>query len=215
VAPFGNATESVSNIELSPTDFFVPAVIALLLQHLAITFAALSIVRERRSGTTELFRISPLSSGEVLLGKYLSYMFFGGVIAAIITLTIVFGLGAPMLGNWISYSLLLLVMLFTSLGIGFLISLISATDTQAVQFSMFMLLGAVFFSGFILDLRYLWEPVRAISWALPATYAIRLLQNIMLRGLGLDLVLFFGLLGIGVFLMLLSWYLLHREMRPV
>lgn len=214
VAPFGSSTQSVQNIQLSPTDFFVPAVIALLLQHLAVTFAALSLVRERRSGTTELFRISPLSSGEILFGKYLSYMFFGILIATVITLTIVFALGAPMLGNWVNYILILLLLIFTSLGIGFLISLISTTETQAVQFSMFLLLGAVFFSGFILDLRYLWEPVRAVSWSLPATYGIRLLQNVMLRGLGMDMILFYGLAAIGLFLMLLTWFLLHRQMRP-
>jgi ABC-2 type transport system permease protein len=215
VAPFGSNTLSVQSIQLSPTDFFVPAVVALLLQHLAVTFAALSLVRERRSGTTELFRISPLSSGEVLFGKYLSYMFFGVLIAAVITITIVFILGAPMLGHWINYILILLVLIFTSLGIGFLISLSSTTETQAVQFSMFFLLGAVFFSGFILDLRYLWQPVRVVSWTLPATYGIQLLQNVMLRGLGMNMLLFWGLLGIGVFLMLLSWFLLHRQMRPV
>jgi ABC-2 type transport system permease protein len=104
--------------------------------------------------------------------------------------------------------------LFTALGIGFLISLISTTDTQAVQFAMFMLLGSVFFSGFILDLRYLWAPVRVVSWAMPATYAMRLLQDVMLRGLPLDPLLFFGLLVIGVAMLLISWYLMHREMRP-
>jgi ABC-2 type transport system permease protein len=214
VAPFGSQTQSITQIQLSPTDFFVPAVIALLLQHLAVTFASLSLVRERRSGITELFRIAPLSSGEILLGKYLSYMFFAGLVAAIITITVVFVLGAPMLGNWWNYVLLLLVVIFTSLGIGFLVSLFSTTETQAVQFSMFLLLGAVFFSGFILDLRYLWEPVRVVSWSLPATYAIRLLQDVMLRGLGLQPVLFFGLLAIGVALMLLAWFLLHRQLRP-
>lgn len=215
VEPFGSEPQSAHNINLNPTAFFAPAVIALLLQHLTATFAALSIVREKRSGAIELFRISPLSAAEVLLGKYLSYMFFGGIIALVITVTVVFVLGVPMAGSWTEFALVVGVLLFTALGFGFLISLFSTTETQAVQFSMFLLLGAVFFSGFILDLRYLWEPVRVVSWSLPATYGIQLLQNVMLRGLPMSPLLFWGLLGIGIFLLLLCWWILYRQMRPV
>jgi ABC-2 type transport system permease protein len=118
-----------------------------------------------------------------------------------------------MRGSWTEYAAVILVLIFTSLGMGFLISLVSQTDTQAVQYSMFLLLGSVFFSGFFLDLRYLWEPVRIVSWALPATYGIRLLQDIMLRGGAILPNLFYGLLAIGVGLFLVSWLLLRRLMR--
>jgi ABC-2 type transport system permease protein len=87
----------VATVKLRPSDFFAPAVIALLLQHLAVTFAALSIVREQRDGTMELFRVSPVSAFETLLGKYLSYLFFAGVLAAILTLAVVYGLRVPLL----------------------------------------------------------------------------------------------------------------------
>jgi ABC-2 type transport system permease protein len=213
VTPFISETRTITEIALTPTGFFAPAVVVLLLQHLAVTFAALSIVRERRAGTMELFRISPLSAFEAILGKYISYLIFGGIVALIITLTVVMALQVPMLGDWVDYGLVILVLLFSALGLGFLISLISQTDTQAVQFSMFVLLGSVFFSGFFLDLRYLWEPVRAVSWALPATYGIRLLQDIMLRGSPANPLLFYGLLAIGTGLFLLCWFLLKRVMR--
>src|SRR5215208_2885211 len=54
-SPFTVKAESVTGIELELTDFFTPAVIVLLLQHLFVTFAAMSIVQERRVGTMELF----------------------------------------------------------------------------------------------------------------------------------------------------------------
>lgn len=213
VSPFSSETRSIANLNITAVEFFAPAVVVLLLQHLGVTFAALSIVRERRSGIMELFRVSPLSAFESLFGKYASYLIFGSIVGAIITVTVVLALRMPMLGSWEVYALVLLVMLFASLGMGFVVSLISQTDTQAVQYSMFLLLGSVFFSGFFLDLRYLWEPVRVVSWALPATYGIRMLQNIMLRGQGLDPILFPSLLGIGLFLFIISWILLGRVMR--
>ena len=156
VSPFRSETKSVANVQPSISDFFAPAVLALLLQHLAVTFAALSIVRERNVGTMELFRVSPLSAAEALFGKYISYMLFGGVIAAILSALLVFVLHVPMLGNWWYFALVIAAVLFTSLGIGFAISIVSQTDSQAVQYSMIILLASVFFSGFIMSLDMLW-----------------------------------------------------------
>jgi ABC-2 type transport system permease protein len=212
VAPFNSQAESLQGASLSPTDFFAPAVVVLLLQHLAVTFSALSIVRERRSGTMELFRISPLNSLEILIGKYWSYLLYGTIMAAAIAVTVIFLLKVPMLGAWSNYIIVILALLFAALGMGFLISLISETDTQAVQYTMFTLLGSVFFSGFFLDLRNLWQPVQLVSWVLPATYGIRLLQDIMLRGASTNPILLLGLLGLGVVFFLTTWLLLRRQM---
>jgi ABC-2 type transport system permease protein len=212
-APFTSETHSVAGVAISPVDFFAPAVIVLLLQHLAVTFAALAIVREQRSGTMELFRISPLSAFETMLGKYISYMISGGLVLAAITLTTVFILQIPMRGIWLHYVLVVAVLLFASLGFGFLFSLVAKSELQAVQYSMFMLLGSVFFSGFFLDLRYLWLPVRTVSWMLPATYGIHLLQNIMLRGARYSPLLLVALLAIGVFLFIIDWRLLYRRLH--
>jgi ABC-2 type transport system permease protein len=201
------------NNKITPAEFFAPAVVILLLQHLAVTFASLAIVREHSSGSIELFRVSPLGSFEILIGKYLSYLIIGGILAAVITATIVLGLKVPMQGSWRDYALVLSVLLFTSLGLGFVISLVAKTEMQAVQYAMFLLLGSVFFSGFFLDLRYLLEPVRSISWALPATYGIRMLQDTALRGAPINALLLFALLGIGLALLTISWFLLRRRLQ--
>ena len=62
VQPFESDTENVVSDSITPTDYFTPSSVALLLQHLALTFAALSIVRDRRTGLFELMRVGPLSS---------------------------------------------------------------------------------------------------------------------------------------------------------
>jgi ABC-2 type transport system permease protein len=213
VKPFRSQAHGIQDVRLRPADFFAPAVVVLLLQHLAVTFAALAIVREQRSGSMELFRISPLSALETLLGKYISYLLFGTLVGAVITATVVYALRVPMLGSWLNYALVLMVLLFTAMGVGFMISLLARTEMQAVQYSMFVLLGSVFFSGFFLDLRYLWTPVQTFSWMLPATYAIRLLQSVMLRGYPIDQVLFYILLAIGLGLFILAWLLLRRRLQ--
>jgi len=210
VSPFRSETKSVANVQPSISDFFAPAVLALLLQHLAVTFAALSIVRERNVGTMELFRVSPLSAAETLFGKYISYLLFGGVIAAILSALLVFVMHVPMLGNWWNFALVIGGVLFTSLGIGFAISIVSQTDSQAVQYSMIILLASVFFSGFIMSLDVLWEPVRVISWMLPTTYGTLMLRDIALNGAGPNWGLLGGLIALGLGLMFISWRLMRR-----
>jgi ABC-2 type transport system permease protein len=210
VAPFNNETKSVADFQPTLLNFFVPAVLALLLQHVAVTFAALSIVRERNVGTVELFRISPISAGEALFGKYLSYMIFGGIIALALTILMTYVLHMPMLGNWWYYALTIAAILFTSLGFGFVISLISQTDSQAVQYSMIMLLASVFFSGFILGLERLSQGVKVLSWILPTTYGMVLLRDIGLRGEAPGWLMLGGLIGIGLVLMIISSILMRR-----
>jgi ABC-2 type transport system permease protein len=212
-SPFTVDIESATGIELELTDFFTPAVIVLLLQHLFVTFAALSIVQERRAGTMELFKTSPISAFEILFGKTLSFFTFGLVIAATITLLVVYVLGSPMLGTWTNYTIAIVVLLLTSLAVGFFISLISENDTQAVQFSMLLLLASIFFSGFFLDLRLMWEPMKGFSFILPATYGINIMHNVMLRGLPLPLIYIGGLALIGFLLFLVDWAIMRRLMQ--
>jgi ABC-2 type transport system permease protein len=212
-SPFTVKTESVTGINLELTDFFTPAVIVLLLQHLFVTFAAMSIVQERRAGTMELFKTSPISAFEILLGKTISFFSFGLVIAAAITLLVVFVLGTPMLGSWVDYAIAVVLLLLTSLAVGFFISLISENDTQAVQFSMLLLLASIFFSGFFLDLRLMWEPMKAFSYILPATYGINIMHDVMLRGLPLPLVYAGGLALVGLIFFMADGIILRRIMK--
>ena len=85
VRPFTVDTSSVIATDIDPTDYFTPAALALLLQHLALTFAALSLVRDRSTGLFELLRIGPLSSMQILFGKCAAYLIVGSAVAAALT----------------------------------------------------------------------------------------------------------------------------------
>ena len=58
--------------------FYGPAALALVLQHMAVTLVALSIVRERSSGAMDRFRASPMRATEVVAGKVLAFAVLGG-----------------------------------------------------------------------------------------------------------------------------------------
>ncbi|HSJ54005.1 MAG TPA: ABC transporter permease [Anaerolineae bacterium] len=215
ISPFRSELETIMPVDITLVDFYTPGVIVLLLQHLSVTFGALSIVREHRLGTMELFRAAPLSAFEVLLGKTISYLFFTALLATVVIGLLFLTLGVPMLGDWGHLALIVGALLYTSLGLGFLISLLSKTTSQAVQYSMLALLISVFFTGFLLSLDLLIPSVRLVSWLVPGTYAIDLLQNVMLRGREVNLVWISILAGIGALLFLVDWLLLRRAMARI
>jgi len=212
VAPFRSKTLNITEANIEPMHFYIPAVIALLLQHLAITLAGLSIVHEKIGGSMELFRAAPVTAFETLTGKFTSYLFIIGVLAAVLTTLVVLVLHMPMLGSWIFYGLVLLALLLASLGIGFHISLAARSHSQAIQYGMLTLLAAIFFSGFFLPLYRLIPPVRIVSWLLPATYGTVLLQDVMLRGEVPQILLLLALFGFAIILWLLGWIRLARQM---
>jgi ABC-2 type transport system permease protein len=211
IQPFVSKAQSIAPTHPQLSQYFIPSVIVLLLQHFAITLAGLSIVREFRTGAAEVFRVSPLRSVELLFGKYMGYMIVGALVAFFLTGALILGLKMPMLGDWRYFSLVMACLLFSSLAIGFTFSMLARTETQAIQYTMIFLLLSIFFSGFLLNLQLLWPPIRIVSWLLPATYGIRLAQQIMLRGEPPDLFLLALLFTLGAYFFVISYRFLRRR----
>ncbi|MDQ6682543.1 MAG: ABC transporter permease [Chloroflexota bacterium] len=203
-------TKNVAPTSPSVIDFFGPAVFALVLQHLAITLTALSMVRERLGGQMDLFRVSPVNSMELLIGKYVAYAIFSGVISAIVAALLVRVLNVPLLGGVLPFVGIVALLTFASLGVGLLISLIADSQRQAVQLSMLVLLASVFFSGFVLPVEEFRTGVRYVAYALPVTHGIELLQDSMLRGWVRNVWMLWALGGIGAALFVVSLMRLRR-----
>ena len=182
VRPFESQTENVAVQSVTPTDFFTPASLALLLQHLALTFAALSLVRDRRTGLFELMRVGPLSSIEIIVGKIFAYLLVGTVVGAALVAAAVLILGVSLSGSIGWLAIVVVGVLLASLSLGMVLAIISHNESQAVQFAMLALLAGLFFSGFVLPIESLRYPVKIVSFLLPVTYGISSMQDIMLRG---------------------------------
>ena len=192
--------------------FYAPAVLALVLQHLAVTLVALSLVRERTSGIIEMYRVAPVNAWEVLIGKLLAYLFVGGAIATASVALLQFGFAVPMLGDVGALAGTIALVLVASLGLGLAIAVISDSERQAVQLSLLVLLASVFFSGFVLSISEFNEPVRAFAYTLPVTHGIRLIQDIMLRGAVTQFWAYGVLAIIAIATLGFSWLVLRRGM---
>jgi ABC-2 type transport system permease protein len=183
IAPLAVETEQVARLEPDVITFFAPAILALLLQHVAVSLGALAMVHERLAGTFDLYVVAPISNFRLLLGKYLAYMLFTLGVAGILLAVLLLGLDVPVFGSFWRLGLTLILLTLASVGLGLALSLLATSERQAVQFSMLSLLGIMFFSGFVLPLDALRQPALSVSYALPATYGVVLLQDVMLRGL--------------------------------
>lgn len=213
VRPFVSETASLQRQPVSVIHYFAPAAAALLLQHMVLTFAAMSLVSDRSRGMFELFRVGPVGAGRVLIGKYLAFLVVGVVAGGILLAAMVAFLDVPMRGatGWLAAGLVGL--LVASIGFGAVLSLVARSDVQAVQFAMLALLTSLFFGGFFLDLDAFHYPVKLLSWALPITYGIRLFRDVMLRGTDPDVDDLVGLAVISVVLAAAAFAMLRRELR--
>lgn len=211
-APTRSETRNLAPLSPTMIAFFAPAVLALVLQHMAVTLTALSMVRERLSGAIDVFRVAPVRTLEILVGKYLAYGFFNLAIATLVTFLMVGLLGVPMLSGPRPFALVIVLLTFASLGLGLLISTVVDSERQAVQLSMLVLLASVFFSGFVLPLDEFLPVARYAAYALPVTHGIRLLQDLMLRGDTVSEWQGFALAAIGLVLFLATSLTLRRNL---
>lgn len=213
-APTRAVVQNLAPIAPSVLGFYGPAALALVLQHLAVTLIALSIVRERSGGALDRFRSSPLRATELVFGKVAAFGLLGGGIAALSIWLLVNVLGVPMVGAPGAVAGVIILLLIASLGLGLLISVISDSERQAVQLSLLTLLASMFFSGFVLRTEEFATPVQVMSYGLPVTHGISLLQDQMLSGAFSQPWQLVALSVIAAVLLATSWLLLRRELRP-
>lgn len=203
---------NLASVQPNVISYFGPAVLALILQHMAVTLIALSVVRERTTGIIDLFRISPTSAWEVVVGKVAGFFVLCAAIAAVTVGLLVAAFGVPMLGDPANLAGVLALLIVASLGLGLLISIVSDSERQAVQLSLLVLLASVFFSGFVLPIEEFSEPVRSMAYAIPVTHGIRLTQDFMLRGWTDSGWEIYALATIALALLVACWLLLRRSM---
>ena len=208
----------VANLAPSEPDvvaFYGIMVLALIVQHTVITVSSLSMLHDRRRGMLDLFRISPIGSGEILAGKYAAFTLLGTVVALAVLAILVFAFGVPFLGGPGVVLGCLALLVVASIGIGTVVALLSDTDRQAIQVSLLILLASVFFSGLAIDLDQFSAPVRVIGGLLPVTQAGTLLQDLLLRGAATDAwrMTLLAVMATGLFVV--GWLVLRRQMaRP-
>ncbi len=163
--------------------FLVPGLIVLVMTLIGGLLTAMVMSREWKRGTLEALFVTPVRTGEILLGKMIPYFVLGMIGLMLCLLSAKYLFHVPFRGSvWLLVATSMLYLLI-ALSIGLLIS--SAVKSQFVASQATLLvtfLPALMLSGFLFDLRSMPAVIRLISYALPARYYVTLLQTIFLAG---------------------------------
>jgi ABC-2 type transport system permease protein len=181
-APFSVETHRLYNPEGFSRYNIVPGLMGIVLTITGVMMTALALTRERERGTMENLLSMPVSPFEVMVGKIAPYMIIAYVQSTIIILAAKLLFSVPLLGSLALLGVALLVFIICNLGLGFTVSAGARNQMQAMQFSFFLFLPSVMLSGFMFPFRGMPAWAQAIGHSIPATYFIRIVRGVMLKG---------------------------------
>ncbi|MGC8494508.1 MAG: ABC transporter permease [Syntrophobacteraceae bacterium] len=163
--------------------FLVPGLVVLIMTITGALLTAMVMAREWERGTLEALFVTPVRTGEILIGKTVPYFLLGMAGLLLTASTGRFLFHVPLRGSLLVLMAVSALYLFVALGFGLLISSITRSQFVAGQIALIAaFLPAVFLSGFIFDLASVPKAVRLVSYLLPARYYVSLLQTIFLAG---------------------------------
>jgi ABC-2 type transport system permease protein len=163
--------------------FIVPGLIVMVMTVIGAFLTAMVIAREWERGTLEALFVTPMLPGEFLISKTVPYFGLGTIGFVLCVLAARFLFHVPLRGSLLMLCLAAAVYLLVALGIGLLVSTLVKSQFLASQLVLTLtFLPAMMLSGFIYDLRSMPAVVQWITYALPARYAVSLMQTLYLAG---------------------------------
>ena len=163
--------------------FLVPGLIVLVMTIIGAFLTAMVVAREWERGTLEALFVTPMRPGEFLISKLLPYFGLGMIGFVLCLLAGKFLFQVPLRGSLFLLCLASMTYLLVALAIGLLISTLVKSQFLASQLAMLLtFLPAMMLSGFLYDLRSMPVFIQGITYALPARYAVALMQTLYLAG---------------------------------
>ena len=194
--------------------FLIPGSMTVIMTLLGTLLTALVIAREWERGTLEALYATPLTRGQILIGKTLPYFVLAMISMAVCVITALLLFHLPLRGSWWTLALVAAVFLVPALGQGLLISITMRTQLAAAQLGLMTgYLPAVMLSGFLFDIHSMPRWLQAITALVPARYMNVSLQTVFLAGdiwqVLLPNMLF--MLAVGALFFGLTWRNLHKR----
>lgn len=173
------------NPDLRTIVFMVPGLMGLILQQQTLVLTSFAIVREREMGTIEHLLVTPLRPWELMLGKMIPNVVISFVNMGTILLLGLLWFDVPFEGDvWLFFALAFLFV-FSSLGLGILVSTLATSQKQAQQMANVIITPGIMLSGFIFPRHAMPQVVQWIGRLIPLTYFLEISRGMMMKGVGL------------------------------
>ncbi len=173
------------NLNLENAQYMVPGIVALLLTILSMMLSSISLVREREVGTLEQLMVTPMKRYQLLLGKLLPFLLLAYVEFFIVLLLAQIIFPIKMQGSYALLGVMALLYLFTTLGLGVLISSITSTQQQAFFVSWFFLVFMIMMSGLFIPIENMPPFLQKLTYLNPLRYFMALVRDIFQKGITL------------------------------
>ncbi|MEI5908274.1 ABC transporter permease [Bacillus spongiae] len=166
-------------------DSFGPILLGFFVFFFVFLVSGVSFLRERTSGTLERLLASPLKIWEMVFGYIAGFGIFTFVQASIITWYSIYILDMLMIGSFFTVLFIIVLLSFSALTLGILLSAFAKNELQMMQFIPIVVVPQVFFSG-LFNLESISEWLNWIGPMTPLYYAGSALKDVMFRGAGIS-----------------------------
>jgi len=184
IAPVTSKIEGIIPGNPNYFEFVAPGIMAMIVMTAVLTGLAASISREKEQGTLDGILISPINRLAIILGKALSQSIRGLAQGAIVLLLAFLLFGVTIHGNILLVALLLLLGIFSFVGLGILVSSVAAEQETATQLLFMFQFPMLFLSGVFFPIALMPNFMQKIAHVIPLTYAINAIRKVMVLGAG-------------------------------
>jgi ABC-2 type transport system permease protein len=201
------------NLNLENAQYMVPGIVALLLTILSMMLSSISLVREREVGTLEQLMVTPMKRYQLLLGKLLPFLLLAFVEFFIVLLLAQVIFPIKMQGSYVLLGVMALLYLFTTLGLGVLISTITSTQQQAFFVSWFFLVFMIMMSGLFIPIENMPPVLQKLTYLNPLRYFMALVRDIFQKGITLPHTIYEALPMTVLGVLIFSFSVMHFQKR--
>ena len=194
--------------------FLIPGSMTVIMTRLGTLLTSLVIAREYERGTLEALYATPLTRGQILIGKTLPYFVLAMVSMAVCVVTALLLFRLPLRGSMLTLGVVSAAFLVPALGQGLLISVTMRTQMAAAQLGLMTgYLPAMMLSGFLFDINSMPGWLRPITYLIPARYMNISLQTVFLAGDVWAVLIpnMVFMLAVGTLFFGLTWRRLHKR----
>jgi len=182
VKPYDIQTKGSIEGEFSYFDFIAPGIMAMTVMMSVMTGLPAAISQEREMGTLDGMMVAPINRLSVILGKTLAQMARGILQGVLILVLAVMLFGVTIHGNILLVFALLLLGVFSFVGLGVVLTSFAKDQETAVMLMTTIMFPMMFLSGVFFPIEQMPWFMQSISKFLPLTYVADALRKVMVLG---------------------------------